>query len=146
MADKHLNEAIDRLAELFEFGALQVATAPATFIDCVTDEIKRLRRELEETKTERDEAQREVALLDVGNFSSLVDLERCRTARMRNERDAFGERLSDEVRKRHLEAIRRHNLAENRNDRSWYGGEAGALASLTAWLETNTPTPKKRNT
>jgi len=41
--DPHLPAALTRLAELFEYGALEADTMPAIFIDHVVDEIKRLR-------------------------------------------------------------------------------------------------------
>ncbi len=44
MRDKRLNEALDKLADLFEYGHLQASTAPADFIDTVRLEIVKLRK------------------------------------------------------------------------------------------------------
>ena len=49
-----LDRAIDELASLFEFGALQVATDPAGFLETVKDEIVTLRAAAR-ARTEKEE-------------------------------------------------------------------------------------------
>jgi hypothetical protein len=47
MAKKNLATAIEQLADLFEFGQLDLATDPVVFIDRVRSEIIRLRKIVE---------------------------------------------------------------------------------------------------
>jgi len=48
-----LDAAIDRLASLFEYGALLAGTDPATLLDLASDEIEKLRQASTEVKEDR---------------------------------------------------------------------------------------------
>ena len=99
MTNKNLSDAIDRLADLFDYGHLQASTEPAAFIEMVADSIETA-RDLQSTTRKSHQSRIELVTNELKTLRSFYELtikerdyERVRADRIEKERNELHDQL-----------------------------------------------------